>query len=332
MAPITLAMVAKLEKDPLRSLIINNLLRHGPVLQYLPFENVNALSSVAVRWTNLPTAAFRKINASYNTSTGDVEQVYESVYGFGGLVEIDRVFDKIKASLIKDPRQLQMEMFTKAMAFKWNDYFINGDHAVDVDGFEGLKKRIANMPARQSVRASATTDILDPTANAANARLFIDKWEQANYVTNGGDTNAIFCNELLKWGLGRVVRYATASGGQWLDTTKDSFDREILTYKGAPIIDIGLKQDQTTEIITLTEVAEDAGADATSAYFVSFNMEQGVSGIQLGPLETEDDVNDSSVGKATSDLILIEWWAGLAGWGSYGASRLHNIESPASWT
>ena len=329
---VTLAQVAKLSDAPLRKGIILNMIRESPILGMVPFENVNSLSSVAVRWTNLPSVAFRKVNAGYTASEGDVEQVYESVYGFGGDIELDRVFKKITGSLIQGPRTLQIEMKTKAMAIKFSDYFINGDHAVDVDGFEGLKKRVSNMPSRQSVRASASTDILDPTASVANARLFLDKWEQAMYSANGGNVNAILCNEGLKWGLGRVLRYLNAAGGVLLDTSKDEFEREILTYKGAPIMDAGLKSDQSTEIISATETAEDAGTDATSAYFVSFNMEQGITGIQLSEMETYDPLDGAEKSDKPTNLVRVEWWCGLAGFGSYGFTRLHNIETPSSWT
>ena len=329
---VTLAQVAKLSDAPLRKGIILNMIRESPILGMVPFENVNSLSSVAVRWTNLPSVAFRKVNAGYTASEGDVEQVYESVYGFGGDIELDRVFKKITGSLIQDPRTLQIEMKTKAMAIKFSDYFINGDHAVDVDGFEGLKKRVSNMPSRQSVRASPTTDVLDPTASAANARLFLDKWEQAMYSANGGNVNAILCNEGLKWGLGRVLRYLNASGGVLLDTSKDEFEREILTYKGAPIMDAGLKSNQSTEIISATETAEDAGTDATSAYFVSFNMEQGITGIQLSEMEVYDPLDGGEKSDKPTNLVRVEWWCGLAGFGSYGFTRLHNIETPSSWT
>jgi len=329
---VTLAQVAKLEKHELRAGILMNLLREGPILEHIPFENVSSLTSVAVRWTTLPSVAFRRVNGAYTASEGDVEQVYESVYGFGGDIEIDRVFGKITGSLIKDPRQLNIEMKSKAMALKFNDYFINGDHASDPDGFEGLKKRLSSYPSRQRVRASASTDILDPTASAANARLFVDKWEQAMYSANGGDVQAILCNEGLKWGIGRVLRYLSASGGSLLDTAKDQFDREILMYKGAPIMDMGLKADQVTEVISAAETAEDAGTDATSAYFVPFNMENGIQGIQLSDMEIYDPLDGAEQASKPTQLVRVEWWCGLAGFGSHGPTRLHNIETPASWT
>jgi hypothetical protein len=326
---ITLAHAAKLEKDPLRKMIITNMLREGQLLDYLPFENVNALRSVAVRWTNLPDVAFRKINADYTASEGDVEQVYENVFGFGGTIEHDRVWDKVKGSMIKDPVQLAIEQKSKAMALTFNYYFIKGDHLTDVDGFEGLEKRIDNMPSRQKVQlGAASATAVDPTSSAATARDFLDSMDEAAYKANRGDFQVILCNEGVRWGIHRVLRYAAVAGGPLLDVTKDDYGRDILTYKGAPIIDMGLKTDQSTEIILNTETAADAGSDSTSMYFVPFNTEQGIIGIQLSDLE----VFEGAQTKSTTEITAVEWWCGLAGFGSYGPVRMWNIEDPSLWT
>lgn len=327
-----LAQAAKLEKYDLAAGIMMNLLRDAPLLNYLSFENVSSFTSIALRWTSLPSVAFRRVNEGYATSEGDVEQVYESVYGFGGDMEIDRVFDKVSASMVKDPRSLLIEMKSKSMALHFNDYFINGDHATEPDGFEGLKKRISNMPSRQSVRASATTDILDPTASAGNARRFLDKLEEAHYKANSGQVDVILANEGMVWGLGRALRYASSASFGMIDMTQDGFGREFLSYKGAPLIDAGLKRDQVTEVISAAETAEDAGTDATSMYFVPVNMEHGIYGIQLGPMEIYDPLDGAEQASKPTRLIRVEWWCGLAGFGSYGPVRLHNIETPANWT
>ena len=330
---VTLAQTAKLTKDPLRKGVIMNLLRYSTVLDLLPFENVDSLNSVAVRWTNLPDPTWRRINEEYVADEGDFEQVYESVYAFGGELEVDRVWAKVRGSMIVDPEVENMKMHNKAMALTFNDYFINGDHATDVDGIEGLRKRISNMPSRQSVRAGSGTSVADPTATMVIARYFMDKFDEAFVYANDGDVQAILCNLGMKLGLGRVIRYgimgdASYSGGNLLDVTKDSYDRTVYTYRGVPLIDMGVKIDQSTEIIANGQTAEDDGTDATDMFFVPFNSEQGITGIQLDPIEVFDGKKD----KSTADTTVIEWWVGLAGFGSYGPVRLHNIEEPTAWT
>jgi len=328
----TLAQLAKLETDPTRKGIMTNIIRDAKVMELLPWENVGSLQSVAVRYRTLPTGGvFRKVGGAYTEATdGDVEQVWESVYGFGGEILFDRVFDKITNTII-DPKVLQTQMKLKAMALQFNDYFINGDHATDADGFEGLKKRVSGMPSRQTI-AIGDSAPSDATASAAAARTFLKNWDKAWYRCNNGSVNAIFMNEAMVYAFGDVLRYIGSSGGNLLDVTKDSFDRDLVTYKGAPFIDMGLKADQSTEIITVTETALDAGADSTSVYFASFNIDQGVVGIQLGPLESYDPNAGGEMSTQPAKQLRIEWWHGLAGFGSYGLTRLYNIGDPAGWT
>ena len=193
----TLAQLAKLEKKSyLKKGIIMNMLRDSKFLEWLPWQGVDSLQSYGLRVRTLGTSgAFRKINGSYTEATdGDVEEVWESVYGFGGEVKFDRVYDKIK-NVIIDPKQQQLEMKLKAMTLTFNDYVINGDHATDADGFEGLKKRIAGMPSRQTV-ALGDSAAYDPTAAAANGQYFLTKWEEAWYKCNKGQVNAIIARTI----------------------------------------------------------------------------------------------------------------------------------------
>lgn len=308
-----------------------NLLREGKAMEYIPWQQVNALTNIAVRWQTLPSVAFRQINEGYTPSHGDTEQVWESVYGLGGEIQVDRVW-KLVSNYVKDPVQDQMDMKLKAMAFKFNDHLINGDLATDAKGFEGLKKRVSNMPSRQAVNfGGAGAAALDPTASVANGNTFFTKFEEVVYKCNAGDCQALFMNEGMKWGIGRVARFINASGGMFLDVTKDSFERDVLTYKGIPLVDIGFKADQSTEIITDTEVAGDAGTDATSIYGVSFNGEQALTGIQLEPLNVYDPLKGGEQETTPTTLKRIDWWVGLANFGSYSITRGQNVEGASNW-
>jgi hypothetical protein len=139
----------------------------------------------------------------------------------------------------------------------------------------------------------------------------------------------MFCNEDMLLGFGRSLRYINSAGGQFLDVTKDNFDRQQMTYKGVPILDMGLKADQTTEIITDTEADGASASTSTSVYFASFDEMQGIVGTQLGALEI---VQDAKKDVATANQVLIEWVLGLAQYGSYGLTRLWNIHAADDWT
>ena len=320
--PITLSQVAKLQTNPGFKGVIQNIIRESRVLEYMSFENVDSLDVVAVRWIKLPETKFRQINAGYEKVSGDVDHVYESVYAFGADMQMDRVYEKL-GNYIKDPRQENIEMITKSAGYKFKEYLIDGDHGVDPDGFEGLKKRISNASSRQEIDLG---DTFDPVDSATNALLFVDKWEEAHYKANAGDVQMILLNEAMYWGFTRVLRKAGIDLTGMMDVTKDQFDRNVVTYKGVPFVDMGWKIDMVTEIITNTE-----NTDETSVYFVPLNMEQGIQGIQLDNLEVYDPLGGSEMETLPSKLMRMEWWCGIAGFGSYGPTRLHGIQDPGDW-
>jgi hypothetical protein len=329
---ITLAQLAKIETDPLRKYVIRNLLREVKLMELIPWETVNSLKSVAVRWRTLPRVGFRKINAGYTPSEGDTEQVWEAVYPLGGEIQYDRVFEMV-GNTITDMKRMQTDMKIYSEAVTFNNYLINGDHATDPDGFEGLRKRVSNMPARQTVRfAAAAAAGLDPTASVANGNVFFNALEQLHYSTADSAAKAFLCNEGLKWGIGRVARYIQASGGLFLGATKDTFDRDIPTYKGARVIDVGLLEDQTTDIITDTEAGGTGVLNTTSIYSIAFDINKGIVGIQLRPLEVYDPLKGGEQELTPSKLVRLEWWLGLAGFGSYGIARGLNLEGAPNWT
>ena len=254
------------------------------------------------------------------------------MYADGGEIKFDRVFEKV-TNYITDPIKLNIDMKLESMNIQFNNYLVNGDHASDPIGFEGLKKRVAGMPSRQSVYfAGAAAAALDPTASAANARAFFNKITDLVRFCNSGDVAFLLCNEGIQWGLAAVARYISATGGNWLDTTQDVFEREIQTFKGIPLIDAGYTKDQSTEIITETETAGDAGSDATSIYAVSTNEESGMTGIELGPIEVWDPLNGGEQESTPTKLMRIEWWLGLSSPGSHGIARGRNVEGAANWT
>lgn len=327
-----LSDAAKLSTEPLERYFLWNLLRDARAMEFIPFRNVQSLSIIANRVKTLPSVAWRSINEGYTPNEGTTEQVWEAVYAMGGEIKFDRVFGLI-SNYVQDPKQLQTDMKIKAMAFEFNDALINGDHASNSKQIEGLKKRISNMPSRQSTYfAGSAAAALDPTASAANARGYLNKFNEMRYKTNRGQIAFYLMNEGSYYGFEQVMHYLQISGGNMLDVTQDSFDRDIMTYKGAPFIDIGFKKDQSTEIITSTETAGDAGSDATSIYAVSLDEVEGLSGIQLEPPKPYDPLTGGELEGTPQNLVRFEWWLGLTTFSNFAISRGRNVEDASNWT
>ncbi len=334
MAGITLAQLAQVETSSLRKGVLMNLLRDSNILKIVPFQTVNSLKVQALRWETLPNGGtWRRLNEGYTSDeSGNIGELWESLYAFGGDITYDRVLKKL-GNVVQDPVVLQTEMKLKVMSLNYNNVFINGDHGVDPDQFEGLKKRVSAMPARQTVYFAASTAAgLDPTASTTNARTFLDKWDEMWYKCHGGAVDAIFCNEGVLWGVIRVLRYLQISGASMLDTTKDVFGREVQTFKGKPFIDVGLSYDETTEILSNTEAGGTGSANTTSVYMVNFDSSDGLVGIELEPLKAYDPLTGGEMETKPSRLLRIDWWNGLASFGSYCITRGRNLLAPASWT
>lgn len=331
---ITLAQLAQVETDPLKKFIQMQILREARIMEHVPFENVSSLQVAAQWWETLPTGGYwRSVNEGYTSSEdGQLGEGTESLFGFGTDITFDTILERV-TNVTRDPVQVQVEGKLKSMTIDYNYAFIHGDPAVNPKQFTGIKKRVAALPSRQTMYATALTTAapLNPTADAASARRFFDVLDQARRYTNMGRVSAILCNEDFIVGLGRATRYMQTVGN-FLDVGKDTLDREFVTFHGIPLVDMGLKKDMTTEIIATTEAAGDGGSDSMSAYFVSFDLQDGVYGIQLNDLTVYDPLGGSEMESKPSKLKRVDWWNGLATFGRYSIARVRNIARLADWS
>ncbi len=335
---MTIADYAKQEVQPLKKYVLENFLRYSDLMSLVPMKKVDSLTVVVTRINTLPSVGSRKINGTYTESTGSLEQVTEGVYALGGEIKYDRVFEMVKNN-IEDPVKTHTDMKVRALAFQFNDNLINGDHSVDTDVPEGLNKRIASyLPSRQSISIGTAFDV---TASAANMHKFVDYLHDALDLAGlrnapmikpkRGDkqpakTGALLVNRATYLGVGRVLRRLGL-----LETTQDAYGREFKSFDGVPMIDVGLKGDKTTEIITNTV---GASSNETRIFFVRFG-DDAFTGMQLNEPSPYDPIKaGEGAGNTTGPQKIkrIDWWYGFAGNESYYASRITGTLAPGSWT
>jgi hypothetical protein len=300
---VTLNELLKTAKTAYATMVIQDLLRQSKLLQLVPFADVSGLRVVGLRWQSLPATGKRKLNAGYTEATGTTENVEETLSIYGGDVGIDRIFTKVEA-LFVDQLTLQTQMLTESVTRSFNNDFINGDHGVDPDGFEGLKKRVSNMPARYTINLESGGVTLDVLASAANENKFIDALHKAKtYI--GGEVDMWVCNETAKIGFGQTLRRLAL-----LDTTQDNYERTWEVFAGGKIADVGLKADLATEIILTTEGTDSVG---TSIYGVKMGDETGLNGIQLGGTSPEpyDPLGGGEKEATPGYLRRMDWAIGL---------------------
>jgi hypothetical protein len=332
---VTLNDVLKGQKDPFAVGFIKNLLRQSDLLKIIPLQTVDSLEVEGARWQTLPSTGTRKVGGTYTEASGATETVKETLFIYGGDITIDRVLSKVK-SKFQDELTNQVAMKSQSLSSVINDYFINGDHSVAAygDGFEGLKKRISNLPARMTIDLGS--DSLKVLASTANENTFVDAVHEAikkvgggqNQNLKGGFKGAIFCNETTYLGMGKVLRRLGL-----LNQNTDSFDRVFDSFQGFALIDVGFKNDQSTEIITDTEDPGDAGNDASSLYVVRFGEDDGLHMIQLaGTSPAPYDPVKAGEGGASGPAFMrrIDWAIGLRAFGSYYAARVNGFKMAAS--
>jgi len=322
--PVSLNDIAKASKEPSQKAFILDLLRYSDLLKAIPFQGVDGLQVAATRWNTMPSAGFRKLNAGYTESTGTTEEISETLSLLGGDVKIDKVGEKVAVKKEK-PLVTQMKMKAKAVSFTFNDYFFNGDQGVDADGFEGLKKRVSNMPSRQTIDLASGGDSLKVMASAANEKTFLDALHTAIKYVDGA--THIFVNENTFIKFGSILRDLGL-----VYNTVEMFDRKWDSFANVPLVDVGLKSDKSTEIITNTEDPGDAGNDATSIYVARMDTEDGLSGIQLNGMDINvyDPLNGNETESGPQYLRRIDWAVGLQSPSQYCIARIKGFKMAAS--
>lgn len=339
--PISLADYAGLIKDELALGLFQNLQRMNDVVKLFPMVDVGAPVVRGVQWDQLPSHGYRKLGGSYTASTGTTKPVEDTLAILGGSFSEDEALKQFtKSSLWRDPVQQQFDMHMKALDRKIAYDIINGDIDSDPDSFNGLYQRFdsGDFPSAQIIACGQTTDTLKVLASADNAKAWFKYLDQAMYKAglwganrvDGGAKGALLMNETTFLGMQEAAKLTG-----YVVQVENVLGWNFATYKGVPMVDMGLQRDKSTEIIGSTYDPGDGGNDGTRLFCVRFaqpdgNIESpGSDGLvlttaggfrKLGPIET-----------LTSWEWGVEWILGMAHVGDdYCASLLHKFKMAAS--
>ena len=302
---LTLLEAAKLIQDPLKKGVIEIFPRVSPVLERLPFYDVNGQALKYNLESSLPGIAFRGLNSSYDESTGVVNPAVEALYIMGGLSKVDRALVKTQGN-INDLRAIHDGMKAKAAALTYTDKFFNGDNATDPNEFDGLKARLTG------------SQVIDMGSSDGGDTLTLDKLDEMLDAVQGSP-DVIFCNKTMRRKISSLARAA----GQAIETVNDSFGRQLNAYVGVPIAVIEEDKDGNP-ILPFTEPDLDNGDKnvTTSIYACRFGLAEYVSGLQAGQM----DVIDQGL-SGVHYTTLIEWICGMGVFHPKAAARLRGIKN-----
>lgn len=104
-----------------------------------------------------------------NISGPAYDEVADQVFSLGAEIKMDKtdVYDKMAGDILGQRTRFAV----RALSQTFNEYFVNGDHATDPHGFEGVKVRLANSPAGQVIYGVSSSAELDVRAAASRLSL-----------------------------------------------------------------------------------------------------------------------------------------------------------------
>lgn len=312
---LTLVEAAKLSENDLQRGVIELFVIESPVLDRIPFLGIEGNAYAYNEEATLPGVEFRAVNSAYTESTGTFNQRTETLTILGGDADVDTFIVKTRGNL-NDQRAQQTRLKVKALAHKYQDAFINGDTAVDANSFDGLKKRITGTQV-----VTAATNGLGPVAGGHD---FFDALDALIAQVKGG-VDALYMNRAVR---SRILSSGRRLGGtDWINQSffEESGNpavKDIPTYNGIPMLDIGTKADGT-DIIPMTET-QGTSSVASSIYAVRWGQDEGdqaVTGLSNGGVEVRD-LGEQDVKPVYRTRI--EFFPGLAVFGR-GAARLRGV-------
>lgn len=337
--PVSLVDYTSLIEDEYTLGLFENLYRLSDIVKLFPVVEVGSLTVRGERWETLPTHAFRKLNDSFSDSTGTTAPVEDRLAISGGEFKVDKAYQKLNDPLLRDPVELQFDMHTKTQE-RWIAYnIISGDIDSDEDGFEGLYKRFSSgdFPSSQVISASGTTDSLKVLETEASARTFFEKLDEALYMAGlrvapetGSAPGAILMNKNSFLGFQQAAIKTNLS-----IYVQDLLGYSWYTYRGLPLVDVGLQRDQSTEIIGNAYDPGDGDDDSSRIFIVRFAEPDGVIEspgsdglciVQAGSYETLGPEE-----YLTYEKWGLQWILGIAHVGDdYCAALLENFKMAAS--
>lgn len=307
---LTLAQSALLSNDQLQQGVLETFVQESRILDRLPLMNIEGNSFQYNEEGSLPGVEFRAVNSAYNESTGTVNQKAEKLVILGGDADVDRFIVQTRGNL-NDQRAIQTRMKVKAASYKFQTTFINGDVAVDANGFDGLKKRLVG---NQVITAGANgLPILGSSDDDRHA--FFDKLDELISVCH---PDVLYMNAAVRSRIKSAARRLTM-----YNESKDEFGRTISTYDGVPLEDIGKNPDESP-IIAQTETQGTSNV-TSSIYGVRFGQDesdQAVTGLTNGGVMVDDL---GQLQEKPAYRTRIEFYCGLGVFGGKAAGRLKGV-------
>lgn len=304
MTALNLLEAAKRTIDPLLRGIMLKYVENAPILGLIPFKTIMGNALKYNREQALPGVAFRGVNESFTPSTGVVNPQTESLYLYGGELDVD---NHIIRAFGEGERAIQESQKIRALALGWFKTFIKGDNTSNAKEFDGLQARLTGSQA-----------IVAGTASGGNA-LSLEKLDEA--IDACQNPTHLIMNKTMRRKLSVASRAPDVGG--YITYAQDAFGRRVTVYNDLPIL-IADQDNEFNEILPFTEPAPTGGQAATTSIYVVSLTEEQVCGIQNAPMMAKDL---GELESTPAHRTRVEWDCSIAVFSGYGAVRLYGIKN-----
>jgi hypothetical protein len=326
---MTLAQWANMANDPLIYQFTKSLLKVSNPLNDIPLVTKSTLKMNGSRLVTAPTVNWRSINASTTATSVNFTPYQESAYILSNTLDVDIKLLQDQ-NWITDPRAARLMAYAEGVAFDFADKFINNNHVSgNLDAVVGLRARLDQATLYGNNTAclidGGGVDLSDSGISAANTAKFnaLVRRMLDEIGSPDGSGVVIYMNRELRRRWEQGLRLSGSGSG--FDTTRDAYDRRIAVFDNAQIRPVGVKADQSTEIITSTETSAGANGSSTftSMYAVRYG-EDAFVGWQMAPLAVQDLAQIAS--EPTTYRLFVDWACGLWQESTRAVSRVYDIK------
>jgi hypothetical protein len=308
--------------DTMGAAVVEMFIQECDIMSMIDFTTLGTVETRARRTNSIPTVGFREGRGERFGPVAGIEydEVTDAVWHLGAEIDIDKIDlrDKQAGDVLGDRTRLAV----KGMSWTFLDYFINGDHAVNPHGFEGLKVRLANSPSDLVVYGNSSSAELDirqsATPSESDMYQFLDRIDETIEALDGGTADMVLTDApfiaALRSVLRRLGKYTERPvdapgfyGTSKRRTSAIKPKQPALIYpedKGIPWYPMGYKADQSTKVIGTETVNSVA---TIPAYFVKKGRPY-VHGIQQYSIEVSEPMK---LDDGVTYRVTVDWPVGI---------------------
>ncbi len=309
----TLAEYARLSQDVLYQGIIETIIKESPILQMMPFIEIQGNALTYNREKTVPEAAFYAVGEQ--VSAPGAFQFDQLTATLKILIEDADVDNYVKGTRqnVMDIEAAMLELAAKAVRQKFESTFIYGTTtdflgmSGDADAFDGIIKLIDTSQAGTQV----------VTMGGTGATLTLAKVDELVDAVKPGKPDLLLMSKRSRRKLQALVR----ASGSYLETAKGEFGEYIQLYNGVPVA----VSDYIKDSHTLASGYETAvsGGSCSTIYALKFG-EGAVCGIQgAGGLQVEQI---GSLESYDATRTRIKWYCGIVDFSAVARAALIGVQ------